>query len=112
MKMITYPDTIKFIKGYFGLVNKNKNDVSTIIDRYSCWSILLINGVKIDAKIIHKGGGKFKIVEDKYKAKYVNEIVDASDVICCKVESKDVEYNMKYKSAYFSGQKMYLKLHN
>jgi len=56
------------------------------IEKYSCWSILSIDGVEIEAKIIHKGRGKFKIVEDKHKSKYINKIVDASDVICCKVK--------------------------
>jgi hypothetical protein len=39
--------------------------------------------VKTEAKIIHKGGGKFKILEDRYGGKYINKIVDASDVIRC-----------------------------
>ena len=53
-------------------------------ERYSCWCVLSINeGEKIEAKIIHKGRGKFKILEDKYGGKYINKIVDASDIIRC-----------------------------
>jgi PPOX class probable F420-dependent enzyme len=63
------------------------NSYSTIIEKYSCWCILFVNNIKIDARIIHKGRGRFKIVEDKYKGKYVNRMVDASDIINCKVTS-------------------------
>jgi hypothetical protein len=51
---------------------------------HSCWCVLFIDeAVKIEAKIIHKGRGKFKILEDRYGGKYINKIVDASDVIRC-----------------------------
>jgi hypothetical protein len=62
-------------------------------ERYSCWCVLFIDDdneeeeeeeeVKTEAKIIHKGRGKFKILEDRYGGKYINKIVDASDVIRC-----------------------------
>jgi hypothetical protein len=55
-------------------------------ERYSCWCLLLIDGTKLDAKIVHKGRGKFKILNDEYGGKYSNKIVDASDVIRCKIE--------------------------
>jgi hypothetical protein len=54
--------------------------------RYSCWCFLLIDGTKFDAQIVHKGRGKFKILDDEYGGKYNNKIVDASDVIHCKIE--------------------------
>jgi len=75
-KIITIPNTIHhFDKSHL----KADNDNSSIeIEKYSCWSVIFIGTLKIDAKIIHKGRGKFKIVEDKYKGKYVNKIVDAS----------------------------------
>jgi hypothetical protein len=55
-------------------------------ERYSCWCLLLIDGTKFDAQILHKGRGKFKILDDEYGGKYSNKIVDASDVIRCKIE--------------------------
>ena len=73
----------------------------------------LLTNSKIEAKIIHKGRGKFKILEDKYKGKYVNKIVDASDVIRCIVNSDDDKtYNIasKEKLAQFSNKKQYIDL--
>jgi hypothetical protein len=55
-------------------------------ENYSCWCFLLIDGTKFEAKIVHKGRGKFKILDDEYGGKYNNKIVDASDVIRCKIE--------------------------
>jgi hypothetical protein len=55
-------------------------------DRYSCWCFILIDGTRFEAKIIHKGRGKFKILSDEYGGKYSNKIVDASDVIRCKIK--------------------------
>jgi hypothetical protein len=55
-------------------------------ERYSCWCFLLIDGTRFEAKIVHKGRGKFKILNDEYGGKYNNKIVDASDVIRCKIE--------------------------
>ena len=55
-------------------------------ERYSCWCFLCIDGTGFDAKIVHKGRGKFKILNDEYGGKYSNKIVDASDVIRCKTE--------------------------
>lgn len=70
------------------------NDFSLTVDKCSCWCILFIDEVKIEARIIHKGRGKFKIVEDKSNTKYVNKTVDASDVISCIVKPSDV---LKYE---------------
>src|SRR6266566_8281880 len=82
-----------FDKGHLKAANNNNFD--TKIEKYSCWSILFIDKLKIEAKIIHKGRGKFKILEDKYKGKYVNRIVDASDVIRCIVNfDDDKTYNI------------------
>jgi hypothetical protein len=55
-------------------------------ERCSCWCFLPIDGTKFDAQIVHKGRGKFKILDDEYGGKYSNKIVDASDVIRCKIE--------------------------
>ncbi|HVD07178.1 MAG TPA: hypothetical protein VNB67_01945, partial [Nitrososphaeraceae archaeon] len=54
------------------------------------------------------GRGKFKIVEDNYNAKYVGKIVDASDVIRCKLKPNDVNNIMRNKLAQFSNQKQYI----
>jgi hypothetical protein len=56
-------------------------------ERCSCWCFLLIDGTKFDAQIVHKGRGKFKILDDEYGGKYSNKTVDASDVIRCKIET-------------------------
>jgi hypothetical protein len=89
-KMITNNDTVHFYKCYPIQYNNNNEDSSTIMEKYSCWSVLLIDGLEVEAKILHKGRGKFRIVEDNYKSKYVNKIVDASDVIRCKLEPDEV----------------------
>ena len=53
---------------------------------YSCWCFLLIDGTKFDAQIVHKGRGKFKILNDEYGGIYSDKIVDASDVIRCRID--------------------------
>ena len=109
-KIITIPDTINhFDKSHL----KADNDDSSIeIEKYSCWSVIFIATLKIDAKIIHKGRGKFRIVEDKCKGKYVNKIIDASDVIHCIVKSDENIYNIvsKDKLSQFTNQKQYINL--
>jgi hypothetical protein len=66
-------------------VNDNSNNFNVAIERCSCWAVLYIDRLKIEAKIIHKRRGKFEILEDNYRGKYIGDIVDASDVIRCKV---------------------------
>ena len=66
-------------------VNDNSNSFNVAIERCSCWVVLSLDEFKIEAKIIHKGRGKFEILEDNYRGKYIGNIVDASDVIRCKV---------------------------
>ncbi|HJT48235.1 MAG TPA: hypothetical protein VJ729_08615 [Nitrososphaeraceae archaeon] len=43
-----------------------------------------VDGTRFDAKIVHKGRGKFKILKDEFGGKHTNEIIDASDVVRCK----------------------------
>lgn len=62
-------------------INSSKAD-----EKRSCWAIVSIDGFEIDAKIIHRGRGEFEILEDNYRGKYIGKLVDASDVIRCKVE--------------------------
>jgi len=64
-------------------LSNNSSNLSEAEERRSCWSVLSINRVVIKAKIIHKRGGKFKILDDNREGKYVGMIVDASDVIRC-----------------------------
>ena len=52
----------------------------------SCWCYIVIEGTGFHGKIIHKGRGKFKILNDECGGKYTNKIVDASDVVRCKTE--------------------------
>jgi hypothetical protein len=69
------------------------NFVMSIRDRLkdeeacSCLCIIFIDGANLEAKIVHTGRGKFKILNDEHGGKYTNRIVDASDIICCKIET-------------------------
>ena len=64
-------------------VNDNNNNFNVAIERCSCWAVLSIDSLKIEAKIMHKGRGRFIILEDNCRGKYIGKIVDASDVIRC-----------------------------
>jgi hypothetical protein len=55
-------------------------------EKRSSWATVSIDGFEIDAKIIHRERGEFEILEDNYRGKYIGDLVDASDVIRCKVE--------------------------
>jgi hypothetical protein len=59
---------------------------SIVAEKYSWWCFLVIGEVVIEAKIIHKGRGKFNILSDKCSGKYVGKIVDASDVVYCRID--------------------------
>jgi hypothetical protein len=50
-------------------------------DKKGDWCIVSLDGAIIRARIIHKRGGKYKIVEDTKNGIYVDKIVDASDII-------------------------------
>jgi hypothetical protein len=62
-KIITDNDTIHFDKCYSIQYNNNNEDSSTIMEKYSCWSVLLIDGLEIEAKILHKGGVNSKLLK-------------------------------------------------
>ena len=68
------------LRGYDLSINKEEPE------RYSCWCYIVIDGARFEAKIIHKGRGKFKILNDEYGGKYSNKMVDASDVIRCRID--------------------------
>jgi hypothetical protein len=61
-------------------------DIQEQEERYSCWCYVVIDGNGFDAKILHKGRGKFKVLNDEYGGKYSNKILDASDAVRCKTE--------------------------
>ena len=78
--------TISFRFGrnkYTDELSGNSSNLSEAEERRSCWSVVSINRVVIKAKIIHKRGGKFKILDDNRGGRYIGTIVDASDVIRC-----------------------------
>lgn len=50
-------------------------------DKKGDWCIVSLDGAIIRARIVHKSGGKYKIVEDTKNGIYVDKIVDASDII-------------------------------
>ena len=75
-------------------VDNNGTNSSKAVERRSCWAIVTIDRLEIDAKIMHKGRGKFEILEDNCKGRYISKIVDASDVLRCKVED-DNALNLK-----------------
>jgi hypothetical protein len=64
-------------------LSDNSSNLSKAEERRSCWAVLSINRVVIEAKIIHKRSGKFKILDDNREGMYIGTIVDASDVIRC-----------------------------
>jgi hypothetical protein len=64
-------------------LSDNSNNFSKAVERRSCWSVLSIERLRIEAKIIHKRRGKFEILEDNCEGKYIGIIVDPSDVIRC-----------------------------
>ena len=88
--MMTISDTINYDNNHLESDNNINSRYSTTAEIYSRWCVLFIDQLKIEARILHIGTGKFKIVEDKFNAKYVNKIVDASEVIRCKVKPSDV----------------------
>jgi hypothetical protein len=70
---------------------ENSNQLSNIViekeeEHYSSWCFLLMEGTEFEAKIVHKGRGRFKILNDEYGGKYNNKIVDASDNVHCKID--------------------------
>ena len=69
------------VKNIVTMLNLKKND--TQHDNNGSWCTLLIDNSKITAKISHIGRGRFKILAAQNGDKYINHIVDASDVFSC-----------------------------
>ena len=84
-KFTSYGTNSYVNEGSFKVTNDFGIILSTTISnkekKYSCWCFLFVDEAELEAKIVHKGRGK--ILEDKYGGKYVNKIVDASDIIRC-----------------------------
>ena len=55
-------------------------------DRNESWCTLSIDKAILTAKIQHMGREKFRILAAENRDKYINKIVDASDVFSCKRE--------------------------
>jgi len=45
------------------------------------WCIVSIDGNDVRAKIVHRGRGKYRIVEDNMDGKYLTTTMDAEDVV-------------------------------
>ena len=67
-------------------------EVIKAVENRCCWCILLLKDTKLTARIIHIGRGKFRILDDEFDGKYVNETVDASDILSCDLDVKS-NYN-------------------
>lgn len=78
-----YKSSIKFI-----FLFRNKVDRVTEVENRCCWCLLLLDDTKLIAKILHIGRGKFKILDDEYGGKFVNETIDASDILSCNLGIK------------------------
>jgi hypothetical protein len=42
---------------------------------HSCWCFLYIDEVTLEAKIVHKGRAKFKILSDEYVGRYIDKSI-------------------------------------
>ena len=72
------------VKNIVNMLNLKRDDAQH--DNNGSWCTLLIDNNMITAKIRHIGRGKFKILAAQNGDKYINKIVDASDVFSCKRE--------------------------
>ncbi len=75
--------TISLRVGIYKAAYELNDNSNKAVEKRSCWSVLSIDRLKIEARIIHKRGGKFEILEDNCEGKYIGRIVDASDVFRC-----------------------------
>ena len=64
----------------------NLKKVDTQHESDGSWCTISIDNSKLTAKIRHIGRGKFRILATQNGDKYINNIVDASDVFSCKRE--------------------------
>ena len=66
------------VNSNFGIIFRDRH-----VEMHSCLCILIIDCNRIQATIVHTRRGKFKILHDSLGGKYIDRIVDASDVIRC-----------------------------
>jgi hypothetical protein len=72
---------------FLDMLNLKKTDTQHHDDNNSSWCTLSIEKDMLTAKILHIGRGKFKILAaENGDTKYINNIVDASDVFSCRRE--------------------------
>lgn len=45
------------------------------------WCSVSIDGNDVRVKILHKSGGKYRIIEDNMDGRYLTTIIDAEDVV-------------------------------
>ena len=60
-------------------MKNNNNNKSRV--REGDWCVVSVDGIVLRAKLIHKSRGKYTIVDDVKEGKYIDSIVDASDII-------------------------------
>jgi hypothetical protein len=54
------------------------------LDKHSSWcSVELNEGKRIKVRVAHISRGKFRILDDEEGGKYIDKIVDASDIVNC-----------------------------
>ena len=58
-----------------------KNDNNDNNNREGDWCVVSVDRVILRAKLVHKGRGRFRIVDDNKDGKYIDWIADASDII-------------------------------
>jgi hypothetical protein len=57
------------------------------MEKDAIWCLVSIEEEEtIEAKIIHVGRGKFKILDDVKGGKYAEKKIDASDIFYCRLE--------------------------
>jgi len=57
--------------------SNDKNRVRGVGD----WCVISVDGIILRAKLVHKSRGKYAIIDDAKEGKYIDLIVDASDII-------------------------------
>jgi len=61
----------------------------------SAWCTIEHNNQIFQARVVHVGGGKFKILEDNQQDLYVGNIIDASDIFGCDVQKSNIKARIK-----------------
>jgi hypothetical protein len=67
-------------------VNQDKTEQTSESD-YGSECLVLIDGQKVKARVVHIGRGKFKILNEGVNRTHVGKIVDAADIVHCRAEA-------------------------